>query len=146
MANSSTPLVQVLPAIMALMYSMFIYLTLISPKTLWLTHYPDRPTMDPVFSYCCKAKGAAILGLLTGLLWSYTKPLAERQVAFLSCLVFQAGALFHHYWCYFTEPEEYFVDSAMHFQYVFMHTTGCVVFSYLIHAATTVSKKTTKTI
>ena len=137
---SSRLLIQVLPAAIVLMYSMFIYLTLINPKTLWLMHYPDQP-MDPVFSYSVKAKGSAILGLLAGLLLSYTKPLAERQLAFVSCLVFHASTLMHHSWCYFTEPEEYFVESALHFQYVVMHTTGCLVFSYLIRDATTTSAK-----
>ena len=128
-------LVQVLPVLMALMYSMFIYLTLIDPKTLWAMHYPNEP-MDVVFSYASKAKGAAITGLLVGLLASYTKPLRERQLPFLSCLVFQGLALMHHGWCYIFEPSDYFVKSDMHFQYVIMHWIGVAVFGYLVKEAT----------
>lgn len=136
-------LVRILPIFMALMYSMFIYLTLIDPKTLWAQHYPNQP-MDVVFSYACKAKGAAITGLLVGLLVSYTRPLQERALPFLSCLVFQGLALIHHSWCYFIQPPDYFVKSDMHFQYVVMHSIGVVAFGYLVKEASadTVATKT----
>ena len=124
-----------LPILPALMYTMFVYLTYISPETLWETHNREFP-MDPVWSYSVKAKGSAIFGLLVNnLLATFVQPLKHRWVSYTSCMVFQLLALLHHGRCYFLEKpgNGYFVDSTMHFQYVMIHSLGCMIFSFLIY-------------
>ena len=128
-------LLSYLPTLPAVMYMMFAYLTYVSPETLWAMHNREFP-MDPVWSYAVKAKGSAIVGLLvSNLLTTYAQPLEHRWVSYTSCMVFQLLALLHHGRCYFLEEpgNGYFVDSAMHFQYVVIHSVGCTIFSYLIY-------------
>ena len=122
-----------LPVAMVAFYSLFIFLTFISPETLWATHDRELP-LDPVWSYAVKAKGAAISGLLAGnILATYTQPLTHRFVPYLSCLIFQSLALLHHAWCFIMEPEGYFVKSDLHFQYVVIHGIGCSAFAFLAY-------------
>jgi len=124
-------LITYLPVVQAFTYAIFIFLTYISPETLWKTHGRDLP-MDPVWSYAVKAKGSAIIGLLVGnLLATYTQALEHRLIPYVSCFAFQFFALINHGRAFLFEPEGYFVDSTLHFQYVVVHTLGCSIFGYL---------------
>jgi len=134
-AAAASPATKVLSLAMTVLYSYFVYLTYISPEVVWESHR-ERP-FDPVWSYAIKAKGAAIAGLLAGLLFSFTQPISHRFSTYLSCFIFHFLALIHHGWCFLKEPEEFFVDSAMHFQYVVIHSVGCFSFGYFMKEAAT---------
>lgn len=141
-ATMKEALLKFLPLVQAVFYSAFIFLTYVSPETLWGVHEREFP-MDPVWSYAVKAKGAAITGLLVGsLLATYTQPLPYRFVPYVSCGVFQLLALAHHGRCFLTEPEGYFVDSGMHFQYVVVHSFGCSCFAFLAYESKLAQEKT----
>eukprot|EP00468_Gymnochlora_sp_CCMP2014_P006143 CAMPEP_0167768124 /NCGR_PEP_ID=MMETSP0110_2-20121227/16461_1 /TAXON_ID=629695 /ORGANISM="Gymnochlora sp., Strain CCMP2014" /LENGTH=156 /DNA_ID=CAMNT_0007656699 /DNA_START=21 /DNA_END=491 /DNA_ORIENTATION=- len=115
------------------LYASWVFVTFVSPYSLWKLHY--KGPMDPVFCYTARSKGAAILGLLVILAYSLKLEISERKLAFVGCLVFHVATLYAHSAALIFMSNGYYVNYSMHSLYVTIHAVSTVAFGSMLYLA-----------